>query len=61
MCKYKYIRKAGVKELVNEHGKHCSAEFLEALERVVAHKVSLACRQFNGHKKRVTGSQLSFK
>lgn len=58
MAKYSYIRASKVRKLVKQYKKQCCADFIGALDKLVHHKIVIACEQFNGHRKRLTADLL---
>ena len=55
-----YIVTSHVRRLVNEHGKRCSVEFLEALDRHVAEKIEEALAVHNGGKRTLDATIISY-
>jgi len=51
MTGYCYIRASGVRKLVKENDKRCSADFLDEMNILVYETVCRCIKQFNGHRK----------
>lgn len=49
--KLNYIKASVIRKVAKTHGKRVSKDFLEALDRLVEHKLTQACEQHNGSKK----------
>lgn len=49
--KLNHIKASAVRKAAKARGKRVSKDFLEALDRLVEHKLNQACDQHNGSKK----------
>ena len=50
----RYIKESTCRAFCKERGKQASKEFLTSVDILVEHILSLACNQFNGHRKRLS-------
>ena len=54
-----YLKASAVKKTFNESGKQLTKDGLFAIDVKVGEFLSKACRQFNGHHKRITADLIS--
>lgn len=52
------LNRKRVKQIIKEHGKQCSQEFLDGLDHIVRENIYKAIRQLPKHMKRLKASEL---